>query len=123
MNASSMFIQTEKLPVFEAFRVNDEDSETRWLATETKDQYLEVEWVKPQTFNQIIVDEYEDNITSYKLQYWKNGAWKDIVKGTTCGANKTHQFDAIQTTKCRLFIGDAKQVPSIKEMKILFPKE
>lgn len=118
MNASSMFIKTEKLPIFEAFRVNDEDEETRWLATETKNQYLEVEWVKSQTFNQIIIDEYENNISSYKLQYWENGAWKDIVSGTICGPNKIHQFDAVQSTKCRLIIVDAKQAPSIKEIKI-----
>ncbi len=118
MNASSMFIKTEKLPVFEAFRVNDEDTETRWLATETKNQYLEVEWVKSQTFNQIVVDEYENNITSYKLQYWENGTWKDIINGTTCGSNKTHQFKSIQTRKFRLFIEDSKETPSIKEIKI-----
>ncbi|WP_299059533.1 family 78 glycoside hydrolase catalytic domain [uncultured Polaribacter sp.] len=118
MNASSMFIQSEKLPVFEVFRVNDGDDETRWLATETKNQYVEVEWVKPQKFNQIIVDEFENNITSYKLQYWENGAWKDIVKGNTCGGNKNHQFETIESTKCRLFILDAKKAPSIKELKI-----
>uniref|UniRef100_UPI003F6A1EEF alpha-L-rhamnosidase-related protein n=1 Tax=Polaribacter sp. TaxID=1920175 RepID=UPI003F6A1EEF len=118
INASSMFIQTEKLPVFEAFRVNDEDEETRWLATETKNQYLEVEWVKPQTFNEIVVDEFEENISSYTLQYWENEAWKDIAKGRSCGANKKHQFKTITSTKCRLFIVDAKQAPSIKEFKI-----
>ncbi|WP_288956393.1 family 78 glycoside hydrolase catalytic domain [uncultured Polaribacter sp.] len=118
INASSMFIKTEKLPVFEAFRVNDEDEETRWLATETKNQYLEVEWVKPQTFNQIIVDEFENNITSYKLQYWENGVWKDILKETNCGVNKNHQFNAVKSIKCRLFILDSKQPPSIKELKI-----
>ncbi|WP_405290876.1 family 78 glycoside hydrolase catalytic domain [Algibacter sp. Ld11] len=123
MNASSIFIQSEKLPVFEAFRVNDEDDETRWLATETKNQYLEVEWVKPQTFNQVVVDEYENNITSYKLQYWKNGVWKDIVKGTECGVNKTHQFNTIESTKFRVFIVDAKQVPSISELKIFMDKQ
>jgi len=118
MNASSMFIQTEKLPVFEAFRVNDEDEETRWLATETKNQYLEVEWLKPQTFNEIVVDEFEEDISSYTLQYWENEAWKDIAKGRSCGANKKHQFKTITSTKCRLFIVDAKQAPSIKEFKI-----
>ena len=118
MNASSMFIKTEKLPVFEAFRANDGDHKTRWLATKTKNQYLEVEWVKPQTYNQVVVDEYENDISSYKLQYWENGKWKDIAKGTSCGTNKTHQFDAFKSTKCRLFIIDAKQVPSIKEFKI-----
>jgi len=118
MNASSMFIKSDKFPEFEAFRANDEDESTRWLATETKNQYVEVEWVKPQTFNQIIVDEYENNITSYKLQYWENGEWKDIVVGSNCGENKTHQFNTIQSTKCRLFIVDATQAPSIRELKI-----
>lgn len=118
INASSMFIQNEKLPVFEAFRVNDEDSETRWLATKTKNQYLEIEWVKPQTFNQIIIDEFEDNIKSYKLQYWDKIEWKDIVIAKTCGLNKKHNFDAVTALKCRLFIIDAKNAPSIKEVKI-----
>tara|TARA_R110002094_G_scaffold5794_4_gene14645 strand:+ start:4044 stop:4244 length:201 start_codon:yes stop_codon:yes gene_type:complete len=48
----------------------------------------------------------------------ENGAWKDIVSGTICGPNKIHQFDAVQSTKCRLIIVDAKQAPSIKEIKI-----
>ena len=122
MNASSMFIEDEKLPVFEAFRANDEDDETRWLATEAKNQYLEVEWVKPQTFNHIIVDEFENNITSYKLQYWENGKWKDIAEDNSCGANKMHKFKTVTSTKCRLFIVEAKQAPSIKELKISLHK-
>ncbi|WP_161785305.1 family 78 glycoside hydrolase catalytic domain [Jejuia pallidilutea] len=118
VNASSMFIQTEKLPVFEAFRVNDEDEETRWLATETKNQYLEIEWIKPQRLNTIVVDEYGKNISAYILQYWANGEWEDIVKGTSCGANKKHQFNVVETTKLRLFIVDAKKAPSINELRI-----
>lgn len=118
ISASSMFIETEKLPGFEAFKANDADSNTRWLAGDTDSQYLEVAWVKPQTFNQIIVDEYENNISSYKLQYWENEEWKDIVSGSSCGANKTHQFNTIESTKFRIFIVDAKQAPSIKELKI-----
>jgi alpha-L-rhamnosidase len=118
MNASSMTIQSEKLPVFEAFRANDENIETHWKANTTANEWLEVEWFKPQTFNQIIVDENLNNITAYKLQYWENGAWKDIVAGNTCGTSKTHQFDAVRTTKCRVLINDAKQAPSITELKI-----
>lgn len=118
INASSMFIQSEKLPVFEAFRVNDENDKTRWLATKNKNQYLEVEWIKPQTFNQIIIDEFENNIKAYKLQYWENNQWKDIVQGMNCGAKKTHLFDNVTTTKCRLFILNARKAPSIKEFLI-----
>ncbi len=123
MNASSMFIETEKLPGFEAFKANDENDETRWLSAEIKEQYLEVEWVKPQTFNQIIVDEYENNITTYKLQYWEKGTWNDIVSATTCGANKSHTFKSVTASKCRIYILEAKQAISIKELKIFNNKQ
>lgn len=118
MNASSMFIQTEKLPVFEAFRANDEDEDTRWLATETKNQYLEVEWLKPQTFNQVIIDEFGDAIMAYKIQYWKNNAWETAFSGKTCGADKVHDFKNITTVKCRLFIEKSKVPVSISEIKL-----
>lgn len=118
INASSMRIESDKLPVFEAFRINDENKETRWLATKTKNQYLEIEWVKPQMFNQIIIDEFDDNIRAYKLQYWDNDTWKTLVSGTTCGAHKAHSFDAVTTVKCRVYIEDAKEAPSISEIKI-----
>jgi alpha-L-rhamnosidase len=118
MNASSMFIKTEKLPVFEAFRVNDEDDQTRWLSAETKNQYVEVAWVKPQTFNKVIINEFGDQISTYKIQYWKKGEWKDIATGKNCGVNKTHNFDTVTASKCRVFIVDAKKEPSISEIKI-----
>ena len=119
MNASSMFIETEKLPGFEAFKANDENKETRWLADEIQNQYLEVEWVKPQRFNTIVIDEHEDNVSAYKLQYLVNGEWNNIYEGTNCGSNKIHTFKSVSSTKCRLFIVDAKQAPSINEIEIL----
>ena len=118
MSASSMFIETEKLPGYEAFKANDENNETRWLAAESKNQYLEVAWVKPQTFNKIVIDEVENQILNYKLQYFENDTWKDILVGTTCGANKSHSFDAITSTKCRIYIVDTKKAPSINELEI-----
>ena len=118
MSASSMFIETEKLPGFEAFKANDENDETRWLAAKTKNQYLEVAWVKPQTFNKVTIDEVGGEITSYKFQYWDKNEWKDIVTDTSCGKNKEHNFDAITASKCRIFIVDAKKAPSISEITI-----
>ncbi|WP_176461287.1 family 78 glycoside hydrolase catalytic domain [Lutibacter agarilyticus] len=118
MNASSMFIETEKLPGFEAFKANDENIETRWLANDLNNQYVEVEWVKPQTFNKVVIDEVENNISAYKIQYWENGSWKDIVSGTNCGANKAHSFESVTASKCRIFIVEAKKAASISELKI-----
>lgn len=118
MNASSMFIETEKLPGFEAFKANDENNETRWLAATYKNQYLEIEWIKPQTFNQVIIDEVGKNISKYKIQVWKDNTWQTFSEGKKCGANKIHKFDRLSTTKCRIFIIDAIKEPSISEIKI-----
>ena len=67
MNASSMTIQSEKLPVFEAFRANDEDLETKWKAKTANNEWLEIEWFKPQTFNTIVIEEDGENISKYKM--------------------------------------------------------
>jgi len=70
MSASSMHIETEKLPGFEAFKANDENLETAWKANRSQNEWIEVAWVKPQTFNQVLVQEDGQNISSHKIQYW-----------------------------------------------------
>ncbi|SEQ76995.1 alpha-L-rhamnosidase [Hyunsoonleella jejuensis] len=118
MNASSMFIETEKLPGFEAFKANDNNEETRWLANGTTNQYLEVEWVKPQAFNKVVVDENGDHISKYTIEYFDNNEWVILVNGTKCGKNKEHNFEKVTSNKCRIFIEEADKAPSIKEIKI-----
>ena len=122
VSASSMFIETEKLPGFEAFKANDEDNATRWLASESNNQYLEVAWVKPQTFDQVRIDEVGAAISKYKIQIWKEVEWQDVASGTRCGKNKSHEFDTVTTTKCRVFIEQASATPSISELTILNSK-
>ncbi|SMC79883.1 alpha-L-rhamnosidase [Cellulophaga tyrosinoxydans] len=118
MNASSMVIDSEKLPLYEAFRANDEKLETMWQANTTSNEWLEVEWFKPQTFNTIIIQEKGSNISSYKIQYFNNSIWNDIAEGTSCGENKTHSFKTVTASKCRLVILDAKEKSAISEFKI-----
>ncbi|GAB3662332.1 glycoside hydrolase family 78 protein [Echinicola sediminis] len=120
MSASSMFIETEKLPGFEAFKANDENNETSWQAAEPSNQYLEIAWIKPQTFSKVVVNELGKHITDYKIQYWEEGDWKDIAGGTTCGSHKQHSFAPVTSTKCRVYIQEAKEAPLIAEIKI-FP--
>ncbi|MCV9386640.1 discoidin domain-containing protein [Reichenbachiella ulvae] len=118
MNASSMYIETEKLPGYEAFKANDENPETGWQADGTTDEWLEVEWLKPQTFNTVVIDEVGNYISSYKLQYWQHGKWTDITSGETCGEGRTHTFDQLRTTKCRVWIDHVLRPPKISELKI-----
>ncbi|MBD0726537.1 hypothetical protein B6A10_15295 [Flavobacterium sp. L1I52] len=118
MNASSMFIETEKLPGFEAFKANDENNETSWQAKDGNNQYLEVEWVKPQTFSKVIINELGTTIEGYKIQFWNDKEWKDLATGKSCGQNKEHNFKAVTATKCRIAIDKVTKAVSIAEFKI-----
>ncbi len=119
INASSMTIDSEKLPLFEAFRANDENLETTWKAAGAENEWLELEWVKPQTFNQIVIKESGRNIANYKIQYLKDNKWIDIVTNVGIGAKKEHSFEAVTASKCRLLITKASDKPMIAEIKVL----
>nr|WP_319509567.1 family 78 glycoside hydrolase catalytic domain [uncultured Draconibacterium sp.] len=116
MNASSMTIKSEKLPVFEAFRANDENLETAWKAKTSENEWLEVEWVKPQTFNQVVINETGNNIKSYTIEYWDGNGWNKLAEGVACGANKQHHFKSVISTKCRLNIQESNSLPAIAEL-------
>jgi len=119
MNASSMFIKTEKLPGFEAFKANDEDPETAWKAGGIKDQWLEIEWVKPQTFSKVEINEVGNEIKGYTVQAWDGKGWKDLAGGQTVGQQKSHTFDTVTGTKCRIYIAVAEEAVSISEFQVL----
>ncbi|WP_372772715.1 family 78 glycoside hydrolase catalytic domain [Mangrovibacterium sp.] len=118
MNASSMFIQSEKLPGFEAFKANDENVETAWKANQANNEWLEIEWVKPQVFNQIRIREKGNHIESYKLQYQKGSEWMDIISANTMGEQKEHRFKDVSSNKCRVLILNATDKPTIAEFDV-----
>lgn len=122
MNASSMTIQSAKLPVFEAFRANDENKETHWKANATENEWLEIEWLKPQTFNKVVIDEFDTNISNYKVQYFNKGEWYDVAEGTSCGVNNKHSFKTVTASKCRILILKSKSNPAIAEFQIFNSK-
>jgi alpha-L-rhamnosidase len=118
MNASSMYIESEKLPGYEAFKANDDDPETAWKAGRLDGQWLEAEWVKPQTFNQVVIHEAGDHITDYSVQCWNGDDWTDLARGQSVGRRKEHTFNAVTGTKCRIFITTASAPASIAELRI-----
>ncbi|WP_282035754.1 family 78 glycoside hydrolase catalytic domain [Saccharicrinis aurantiacus] len=118
MSASSMFIEDEKLPGFEAFKANDGNTETAWQANESSKEWLEASWHTPQTISETIISEKGANISSYQLQYWDGETWKNIVTGDSCGAHKQHVFKPVTTTKCRLYFTQATNNVFISEFEI-----
>lgn len=119
MTGSSMKIASEKIPGFEAFKANDNDVETCWRANAANDQWLEVAWLKPQEFKQVVIKEIGDHIASYRIQYWTGSQWAELASGSTCGVNKTETFKPVQSTKCRLMIDKASSPASIAEFEVL----
>lgn len=118
VNASSMTIKTEKLPEFEAFRVNDERIETMWMAGSQKDEWIELEWITPQQFNNIVIEAKGNNVNAYKIQYFSGTDWIEIAAGTSLGLRKEHYFDTVTASKCRLFIASADDRPMIAEFEV-----
>ncbi len=118
-SASSMFYTDHQNPGFEAFRANDNDLKSKWIARSEKKQWLEMEWMKPQLINKVIVNEVGDNIREYTLQYWNGKEWISIISDSSCGSNKEHSFSTVNTTKFRVFIMDAIKPPNISEFKVI----
>nr|WP_294895118.1 family 78 glycoside hydrolase catalytic domain [uncultured Pedobacter sp.] len=116
--ASSMLVREAQNPVQEAFRANDGDIETKWVANSPNNQWLKLEWMKPQTFNKVVINEIGNHITKYKVQYWDGAKWIDIVSGATCGQHKIHVFKPIKTTMCRLYISEASEATMISEFEV-----
>ncbi len=116
--ASSMYIETEKLPGFEAFKSNDEDMTTAWQAAEKDSQYLEMAWVKPQSFSKVVIKEQGDNIQGYKIQYFDGRQWQGLAQGKRCGKDTEHRFKAVTASKCRLLIEHATAPAMIAEFEI-----
>ena len=117
-SASSMYFTDAQNPGFEAFRANDNDETSKWIARTKNNQWLEMEWMQPQTINKIVINEFGENITNYKIQYWNGSTWVDVASGNKCGKDKTIVFDAVTAKKCRLYITSALNPASISEFEI-----
>ncbi|PQJ72658.1 family 78 glycoside hydrolase catalytic domain [Polaribacter butkevichii] len=117
-SASSMYFTDAQNPGFESFRANDNDDKSWWSAKNKNEEWLEMEWMEPQKISKVVINELENNITSFKIEYWDGTNWIDVVKGSMCGSNKEVVFDAVTTTKCRLFITTATKPASIAEFQV-----
>ncbi|MCM2374177.1 family 78 glycoside hydrolase catalytic domain [Aporhodopirellula aestuarii] len=118
MSASSMHVESEKLPFHEAFKSNDENPETAWEAASDHPQWLEADWIKPQTFNRVQINEVGNHITNYRVQAWKEDQWHDLASGDSCGNGKQHVFEPVTTSRLRLQIESCSGPPEISELKI-----
>lgn len=114
--ASSTF---EVQPDYTADRATDGNPTTRWNAGNRSgnDEWLQIEFEQPVTFDSVFLSEGYDRITSYHIQYWDGADWVNAAEGTTVGTNKTDKFDPVTSTKVRLYI-DTILNPSLNSATI-----
>ena len=98
----------------------DDDENTRWATDNgTKQAWIAVHFVKPQTANRIRISEaYPTRVKKFEFQYRDGGDWKTIFRGTTLGDDFRKHFDPVTAQDFRLNILDASEGPTINEIEL-----
>lgn len=91
---------------YDAANANDASADTRWNAADgtSGNQWLEIDFGSPKTFNRTVIKEAFGRITSYQIQYWTGTTWTACSSGTTAGTAKTNTFADVTASKVRLYI-------------------
>jgi len=107
----------------EAAMAIDGNPKTRWNsgAEDKVGAWLEVDLGKPRRISQIrFLEACAGRITKYRVQVWTGSDWRDVVTAEK-PASKTfvrHRIEPVETSKVRLVILEATEVPSIFELEV-----
>lgn len=110
----------------DASKAFDGDLKTRWATNDkVTEAWIEVDFGKETTFNTANISEYENRITSFKIQYWNGTEWQDAHSGTNIGKDFSTEFPEVTATKARLLITSSEDTvnsykggPSINEFSL-----
>ncbi|NQT38946.1 MAG: discoidin domain-containing protein [Planctomycetes bacterium] len=100
----------------------DGDPETRWNARDqnSADQWLEVDFGTPRTFEKATITEVYDRAASHRVEYWDSQQWQPCASGAEIGTTRTHTFAPVTASRVRLFIPEVKSdTPSIADFEVL----
>jgi len=96
----------------------DGDPSTYWAAGQNAPVSIEVDLGTPTTFNCSMIMEHiaiGQRVEEYVLDAYIDGAWQQLVRGTTIGHKKLDRFDEVTTTRVRLTILKSRANPTIRE--------
>jgi alpha-L-fucosidase len=98
---------------------NDDNFGTSWNSNPTvKKPWLEIDLGKEQPFNMITVYESRPLIKTYRLEYYNEGAWKQIFSGRSSGKMNVLRFDTVWGGRVRISMDDFSEPPSIAEIGV-----
>ncbi|MGH7991128.1 MAG: alpha-L-fucosidase, partial [Limisphaerales bacterium] len=98
----------------------DGDDQTRWATDDaTKQAWIAIDFLKPQTVNGVHISEaYPNRVQNFELQYRAGGGWKTIFTGATLGDDFQKSFATVTAREFRLNILDASEGPTINEIEL-----
>jgi len=99
----------------------DKDPTTRWAgATGTRSGWLKVDLGEVKTIGRVVIAELEFPSTQeFIVECRVNGAWKELVRGTTIAGTKRYTFPPVETQWIRLnIIKTQNDVPTIGELQL-----
>ncbi|HUA64832.1 MAG TPA: lamin tail domain-containing protein [Alphaproteobacteria bacterium] len=99
---------------------NDGNPDTRWNTAypTLAQEWLELDWPTPITFNRTAYSQFESRISGYQIQHWNGSSWIVDVNGGTMGAYATDIFPTVTASKVRLVLTNMTSAPSIYEFYV-----
>lgn len=87
----------------------DNKYDSYWQAADCK-AYLEVDFKESLTLNRLLLQEYipeGQRVKAFRIEYFEDGNWKEMTRGTTIGYKRILRFPPITTQKLRITIEHA----------------
>jgi alpha-L-fucosidase len=109
---------------YDAGKVTDDEAKTYWT---TEDSVIEASLTL--TFdsltrlNRFLVQEYiplGQRVKSFSIEYFADGDWEEITRGTTIGYKRILRFDEVETNRLRFTVTDAKACPVISNIEVFY---
>jgi alpha-L-fucosidase len=98
---------------------NDDDYKTSWVSNALVDKpWYEVDLVKEQGINTIVIAEEKPNIDSYILEYWNGSNWTKIFEGKNVDRIKVHRVERFWASKVRMRIQHAAGTAALTEFQL-----
>lgn len=109
-------------PGYEAARAVDGDAGSRWgAAADARAGWLEVDLGREEAIGRVeIIEVAHPRTREFSVEVQTDGAWKEVLRGTTIGGRRSHEIPATRARVVRLNILQADEVPTIEEFQ-LFP--
>jgi len=105
-----------------AAKAFDRNYDTNWQAREGSfaNQWLAVDFGEKMTFNKVILSEYGDRTSGFRIEYSDNGStWQTAYTGTTIGCMRTILFEPVSAKHARIYYTSGSSfAPIIYEFEI-----